>query len=167
MSKAIIAVTGTIGQSKKFVARARWNGYECQKINPERATREIVRVILPRGHARDAEFFAASRDFIKAQEAEYPYIEKKLQNFFFDDVKQVAILVNISSKLLRILESDFEAFSVLLSESDGVAQAMSSTHDYTIFDNDGFNKETDKLLRVLTKDMSNQDEEDAASSRIQ
>lgn len=157
---AIIAVSGTRELSKKFVARVVELGYEVQKINPARAVREVVRIFYPRGHERDEEFFAASRQFIKGQEAEYAYVVKKLGEFF-NGGKQVAILVNISSGLLEALESDFEAFSVSLSSSDGVAQAMSVNHDYTIFDNDEFNGRTDKLLRVLTKDMSNQDEGDA------
>jgi len=159
---AIIAVrSGTKELSKRFVSRVRELGYECQKINPARAEREVVRIFLPRGHERDAEFFAASRNFIRSQEADYFYVEKKLQEFFIGG-KQVAILVNISSELLEALESDFEAFSVSLSTSDGALQeAMSEHSDYTIFDNDEFNDRTDKLLRVLTKDMSNKDVEDA------
>jgi len=147
--KTVIIVNGRKELSKRFVAEVRGLGYETQKINPHRANREIVRVLVPRGHPSDDKLFSASETFLAEQGGHYLYIESKLAEFLGNSNNTVAIMVNISNNMREQLESDFEAFSVQLSDNG----RESVKHDWTIFDDQTFSDRVAKLLRVLTKDI--------------
>ena len=59
-------------------------------------------------------------------------------------------MVNISNDLREQLESDFEAFSVLVSDNGEI----SDKYDVTINNDDEFSDKVSKLLSILTKDFS-------------
>lgn len=146
-------VNGRKELSKKFVAEVMMLGYETQKINPSRATREIVRTLVPRGHPEEDKLFQASEWFLEKQNGHYFYVEMKLNEFLMHKNK-VAIMVNISNNLREQLESDFEAFSVLVSDNGEI----SDKYDVTILNNSEFSNNVNKLLRILTKDFSDIEE---------
>ena len=146
--KTVIVVDGRKDLSKKFVAHVRRLGYNVRKINPAKANKEVVRIFVPSGHSDETKLFKASQWFLEKQNAYYFYVEKGLREFLRGK-HRVAILVNISNVLKNELMSDFEAFSVLV--SDG--QEVSLRHDWTIFNDEKFNEKVRQLLRVLTKDI--------------
>lgn len=147
--KTVLMVSGRKDLSKRFVSEVRELGYETQKINPARANREVVRVIVPRGHPEDDRLFRASENFLDEQGGHYLYVASKLAEFLDDSNKKVAIMVNISNELKEQLESDFEAFSVYLSDNG----RESVTQDWTIYNDHSFSDKVAKLLRILTKDI--------------
>ena len=153
MTDTVIMINGGIPQSKHVVACAKALRYDVRKINPKRATREIVRVLLPQGHPQDAEFFEKADCFIRENDAQYLYIENKLRSFLATEPvldeeesrpSKVAILVNIDPSLAETLKDEFGAFWI------SIQDGSSDKFDFSFSEKD-IDVQVERILAQLTK----------------
>lgn len=152
--KTIIAISGRRELSKKFVSEAIGRGYEIQKINPARASKEVSQVIIPRGKQyseEDEVFYSSVQEFLDENNGYYWYTVKKIRDFLEDSNRRIALLVNTSAKLLEELKDDVEAFCVHV----GNGNHAPSGYDLIIPDDESFSYNVDRILSTLTKNIEN------------
>jgi len=145
MKGTIIVTQGSSILSKRFVKKAQENN-KVVKINPARMTKEIFDVISPEHYAYANDIFSEIQSLVSMvdENTKYAYVEKKLKDFLSSEEKgRIAIVVNVTSDMRRMLQEDYSAFTVILGE-------QSDKFDYSIEENN-FDERFEKLFRIITK----------------
>ncbi len=145
MNGTIIVTQGSSILSKRFVKKAQENN-KVVKINPARMTKEIFDVISPEHYAYANDIFSEIQSLVSMvdENTKYAYVEKKLKDFLSSEEKgRIAIVVNVTSDMRRMLQEDYSAFTVILGE-------QSDKFDYSIEENN-FDERFEKLFRIITK----------------
>ncbi len=145
MNGTIIVTQGSSLLSKRFVKKAQENN-RVVKINPARMTKEIFNVISPKHYAYANDIFSEIQSLVGMvdENTKYAYVEKKLKDFLSSEEKgRIAIVVNVTSDMRRMLQEDYSAFTVILGE-------QSDKFDYSIEENN-FDERFEKLFRIITK----------------
>jgi len=145
MNGTIIVTQGSSILSKRFVKKAQENN-KVVKINPARMAKEIFNVISPKHYAYGNDIFSEIQSLVGMvdENTKYAYVEKKLNDFLSSEEDgRIAIVVNVTSDMRRMLQEDYSAFTVILGE-------QSDKFDYSIKEND-FDERAEKLFRIVTK----------------
>ncbi len=145
MNGTIIVTQGSSILSKRFVKKAQENN-KVVKINPARMTKEIFDVISPEHYAYANDIFSEIQSLVSMvdENTKYAYVEKKLKDFLSSEEKgRIAIVVNVTSDMRRMLQEDYSAFTVILGE-------QSDKFDYSIEENN-FDERFEKLFRIIAK----------------
>lgn len=149
--KTIIAISGRRELSKRFVKDAVSLGYDVEKINPARASKEVSEIIIPRDKEyqdEEEKFYLSTQEFLDKHNGYYWYTLQKIKSFLGPKGRQLALLVNTPHEILEALKDDVEAFCIHLGNSNP-PRGM----DFIIDDDEEFSQKVSKILSVLSRDI--------------